>query len=153
MMAASLRLLLLLGGSAAVIAGAACSGKRPETFQASFNDVPIIVVSIDTLRADRLPAYGYRGVSTPAIDALREDSLLFRNAYAHTPLTLRSHASLLTGLLPAQHGVHSNIGYTFDGARHQSVPALLRARGYATGAAVSSFVLRGATGIGPLFDF
>ena len=72
---------------------------------------PIIVVSIDTLRSDRLPAYGYDGVETPALDALREDSILFERAYAHVPLTLPSHASILTGLLPPEHGVRDNAGY------------------------------------------
>ena len=149
----TLRLLLLIAGSVAAMTSIGCGRERVAVETAPRADVPVIVISVDTLRADRLPAYGYRGVATPAIDALRGDSILFRNAYAHTPLTLPSHASLLTGLLPAQHGVHNNIGYTFDGARHPSIPSLLRARGYATGAAVSSFVLRGSTGIGPLFDF
>lgn len=55
---------------------------------------PVVVISIDTLRADRLPAYGYVGVETPAIDALAGDGVVFDNAYSHTPLTLPSHASL-----------------------------------------------------------
>jgi len=61
---------------------------------------PVILISIDTLRADHLPVYGYRGVRTPAIDALRRDGILFENAYSHCPMTLPSHLSVLTGLLP-----------------------------------------------------
>ena len=152
-MHAALRLLLLVTGSVAAMSVVACGREQAAVEPASSAAVPVIVISVDTLRADRLPAYGYRGVTTPAIDALRQDSILFRNAYTHSPLTLPSHTSLLTGLLPAQHGVHNNIGYRLDGARHPSIPSVLRARGYATGAAVSSFVLRGNTGIGPLFDF
>src|SRR3954469_9339893 len=75
---------------------------------------PIVVISIDTLRSDHLPAYGYKGVETPAIDALRKDAVLFERAYSHCPLTLPSHASLLSGLLPTHTGVRDNAGYTFD---------------------------------------
>lgn len=112
---------------------------------------PVILISIDTLRADHLPAYGYRAISTPNIDALRADGILYENAWSHCPMTLPSHVSMLTGLLPYQHGVRNNIGYTFSG--HDTLPALLKRAGYATGAAVSAYVLRGATGVGPLFDF
>ncbi len=112
---------------------------------------PVIVISIDTLRADHLPAYGYRAIATPAIDALRADGILYSSAWSHAPTTLPSHTSLLTGLLPYQHGVRNNIGYKFEG--HDSLPAMLKRSGYATGAAVSAYVLRGETGLGPLFDF
>jgi arylsulfatase A-like enzyme/Flp pilus assembly protein TadD len=114
---------------------------------------PVVLISIDTLRADHLPAYGYAGVATPAIDALRRDGILYENAYSHCPMTLPSHLSILTGLLPYQHEVRNNLGYTFDGARHDSLPAMLKRSGYATGAAVSAYVLRSGTGVGPLFDF
>jgi arylsulfatase A-like enzyme/thioredoxin-like negative regulator of GroEL len=111
----------------------------------------IVLVTIDTLRADRLPAYGYRGVETPAIDALRREGVLFTNAYSHCPLTLPSHVSLLTGLLPPAHGVRDNLGYRLDGAKHATLAARLRAAGYATGAAVSAWVLRPETGLGDGF--
>jgi arylsulfatase A-like enzyme/Flp pilus assembly protein TadD len=120
---------------------------------ATFSGAPVILISIDTLRADRLPAYGYRGVATPAIDALRQDSVLYENAYSHCPMTLPSHLSIFTGLLPYQHEVRNNLGYTFDGAKHDSLPAMLKRSGYATGAAISAYVLRSGTGVGPLFDF
>jgi choline-sulfatase len=136
-------LLLLLAG---------CS-KAPEAAKhPAFPNAPVIVISVDTLRADHLPAYGYGGVETPNIDALRRDSVLFERAYSHVPLTLPSHVSLLTGLLPPQHGVRNNLGFSFDGTKHATLPAALKARGYATGAAVSAYVLRGATGLAPLFD-
>jgi arylsulfatase A-like enzyme/Flp pilus assembly protein TadD len=113
---------------------------------------PIILVTIDTLRADRLPAYGYRGVETPNLDALRRDGVLFENAYSHCPLTLPSHVSLLTGLLPPGHGVRNNLGYRLDASSHPTLPALLKGAGYATGAAVSAWVLRPETGLGAGFD-
>lgn len=118
---------------------------------------PVILISIDTLRSDHLPAYGYRGVETPAIDALRRDAVLFERAYTVTPLTLPAHASALTGLLPEAHGVRDNVGYPLPAAKIESgelpyLPQLLRGAGYATGAAVSAYVLQGRTGLGTGFD-
>ena len=119
---------------------------------------PIILLSIDTLRADRLPAYGYDGVETPHIDALRRDSILYQHAYSHIPLTLPSHASLFTGALPPEHGIRDNIGYFLDEERLKSgdlayLPSLLKDVGYATGAAVSTYVLRRKMGLNVGFDF
>jgi len=118
---------------------------------------PVIIVSIDTLRSDHLPIYGYDGVETPAIDALRREGVLFQHAYTPTPLTLPAHASLLTGTLPEVHGVRDNVGYSLDKARRKSnqVPLLapmLKEHGYATAAAVSAYVLQGTTGIEEGFD-
>jgi arylsulfatase A-like enzyme/Flp pilus assembly protein TadD len=113
---------------------------------------PIVLISIDTLRSDRLPAYGYDGVETPALDALREDSILFERAYAHVPLTLPSHASLLTGLLPPDHGVRDNAGYRLAEEAGTTLAERLGSSGYATGAAVSAFVMRAETGLARGFD-
>ena len=112
----------------------------------------MILVSIDTLRADRLPAYGYANVETPQLDRFRRDAILFTSAWSPCPMTLPSHVTLLSGLLPPEHGVRNNVGFTFDGVAHPHLPGLLRARGYATGAAVSSYVLRGETGLAALFE-
>jgi len=112
-----------------------------------------VLISIDTLRSDHLPAYGYRRVETPAIDALRRDAVLFTRAYSHVPLTLPSHCSILSGRLPGEHGVRDNAGYHFDAAAWQSLPLRLQQAGYATGGAVSAYVLRGETGISRGFDF
>ncbi|HUR80714.1 MAG TPA: sulfatase-like hydrolase/transferase [Thermoanaerobaculia bacterium] len=114
---------------------------------------PVILISIDTLRADHLPAYGYTKVETPHLDAFRRDAILFDNAYSHCPMTLPSHVSMLTGLLPTEHGVRNNLGYHFDATQHTTLPQMLKSRGYATGAAVSSYVLRADTGLGSAFDF
>jgi arylsulfatase A-like enzyme/thioredoxin-like negative regulator of GroEL len=112
----------------------------------------IVFISVDTLRSDRLPVYGYQGVATPHIDALRRDGVLYERAYSHAPLTLPSHASMFTGLLPAEHGVRNNIGYQLDPKNGRTLASLLRANGYRTGAAVSSYVLRAETGIADGFD-
>ncbi|HEX9982936.1 MAG TPA: sulfatase-like hydrolase/transferase [Thermoanaerobaculia bacterium] len=131
----------------------ACSKTETPSSTASAPNTPIILISIDTLRADRLPAYGYRNVETPAIDAFRKEAILYANAYSHVPLTLPSHVSMLTGQLPPDTGVRNNIGFTFEPEKHPTLPGLLKAKGYTTGAAVSAYVLRGNTGLARIFDF
>src|SRR5712692_819608 len=113
---------------------------------------PIILISIDTLRSDHLPAYGYSRIETPTLDQLRADSILYEHAYSHCPLTLVSHASIFTGLLPADHGIRDNIGYTLN-PKTKTLAEILKSKGYATGGAVSAIVLRGETGIKRGFDF
>lgn len=117
-----------------------------------FRSAPVILISVDTLRADHLPAYGYRGVETPSLDALRKDSVLFAQAYSHVPLTLPSHVSLFTGLLPPQNGVRDNIGYPLSDAS-PTLASFLKSQGFPTGAAVSSVVLSHSTGVNRGFDF
>ncbi len=145
-----MRLLLRPHPCAALVLGlalAACSGKG----EAPAGTL-VVLISIDTLRSDRLPAYGYTGVETPAIDALRRDSILYERAYSHVPLTLPSHVSLLSGQLPTVHGVRDNAGYRVPAAGPW-LPAALQERGYATGGVVSAYVLRGVTGLSRGFDF
>ncbi len=132
---------------AAALAGGCTGGGR----RVHGERPPVVLVSIDTLRADHLPAYGHRGLATPAIDALRADGVLYADAWSHYPLTLPSHASILTGLLPPDHGVRDNSGYRLA-ADLPYLPRDLRAAGYATGGAVSAFVLRGASGLEDGFD-
>ncbi|HEX6087241.1 MAG TPA: MFS transporter, partial [Thermoanaerobaculia bacterium] len=103
----------------------------------------VILISIDTLRSDR--------ASTPNIAALAADGITFERAFAHVPLTLPSHASIFTGLLPAHHGVRDNAGYVLD-AKTPTIASLLRDRGYATGGAVSAYVLRRSTNAGSGFS-
>ena len=138
----TLLLLLLLGSTAAC--------RRPgggESGEGPFPGAPVVLISIDTLRSDHLPAYGYRGVETPAIDSLRRDAVLFARAYSQVPLTLPSHVSILTGELPAVHGVRDNVGYRYEAKRWPSLAMELGGAGYATGGFVSAFVLRGETGV------
>ena len=130
---------------------AAVGGWRYARASAPLNG-PIVVISIDTLRADHLPAYGYKNVRTPAIDALAADGVVFERAYSHAPQTLPAHTSLLSGRLPFETGVRDNIGFTVKRSE-RLLPQMLRERGYATGGVVSAFVLRKETGIGQGFDF
>ncbi|HSM52386.1 MAG TPA: sulfatase-like hydrolase/transferase, partial [Thermoanaerobaculia bacterium] len=123
-------------------------GDRPERAPGA----PVVLISIDTLRSDRLPAYGYRAGATPAIDRLAADGILFESAWAQVPLTLPSHASLFTGLLPPAVGVRSNLGYRLEPGRGTPLAAALAGHGYATGGAVSAYVLRRETGIAAGFE-
>jgi len=144
------RLVPLAALAAVLFSAASGCRKGPETI--AFPGAPVVLISIDTLRADRLPAYGYRAVETPQLDRFRKDAILFESAWSPCPMTLPSHVTLLTGLSPPEHGVRNNVGFSFDGARHWHLPGFLKAKGYATGAAVSSYVLRGETGLAGLFD-
>jgi choline-sulfatase len=112
---------------------------------------PIILISIDTLRADHLPAYGYRNVTTPAIDALARDGIVFERAYGHAVQTLPAHVALLSGRLPFDTGVRDDGGRLKSGER--PLAQMLRDRGYATGGIVSSGMLRHETGIAQGFNF
>jgi arylsulfatase A-like enzyme len=100
----------------------------------------LILVTLDTTRADRLGCYGYSNAMTPVLDGLAEKGVLFERAYAPVPLTLPSHASMFTGLYPPEHGVRNN----GQGALPESLPTLtteLRQQGYDTAAFVAAFVL------------
>jgi choline-sulfatase len=134
-----------------LLACAGCGREKPVAD--TFRGAPIILISIDTLRSDRLPAYGYGNVQTPAIDALAADGVVFERAYSNVPLTLPAHVSILTGLLPPDHGVRNNVGYRYDAAKHPSITSALRAAGYESAAAISSYVLRGNSGLSAAFDF
>ncbi len=112
---------------------------------------PVFLIVVDTLRSDRLPFYGYVSGVTPALSALREDSILFESAWSPVPLTLPSHSSLFTGVPPGVHRVLDNGGYRL-GAAPPTLAELLKKEGYATGGAVSCVVLSGSTGISRGFD-
>src|SRR3954470_1282054 len=96
---------------------------------------PIIVISIDTLRADHLPAYGYTRVKTPAIDALAADGSVFERAYSHAPQTLPAHVAMLSGQLPFDTGVRDNVGFSVKPGE-RLLSQMLKERGFATGAVV-----------------
>ena len=102
------RLAALLGGIFLLLPVPSCRGTRRAHVGPRFERAPVILISVDTLRSDRLPMYGYARVETPALDALRREGVLFERAYSHIPLTLPAHVSLFTGLEPGQHGVLDN---------------------------------------------
>ena len=111
----------------------------------------LVIVTLDTTRADRLPAYGFAGVATPTIDALVSRGAVFDEAVSVAPLTLPAHTSLFTGLYPPHHGVRDNGDAPLDRS-HTTLAALLRARGFRTGAFVGSVVLSADRGLSEGFD-
>ena len=110
----------------------------------------VILITVDTLRADRVGAYGWAAARTPAMDALAARGARFTRAFAPAPITLPSHASLLTGLYPPGHGSRHN------GMRMHDAPAtlatVLREQGWATGAFVAAFPLDRRFGLDRGFD-
>jgi len=135
----------------AAVAAAAWFGIRRLAPAPGAADSPIVIISIDTLRADRLPVYGYTKVRTPNLDAFASQAVVFDRAYSHAPQTLPAHASILSGALPFEHGVRDNIGFTVKQGQWL-LPRALHDRGWPTGGFVSAYVMRAATGIGQGFD-
>lgn len=105
-----------------------------------FKDYNVLFVTLDTTRADRLPAYGYTGVATPNFDALAKESYVFEDAISQVPLTLPSHTSMMTGKLPIGHGVRDNSGFFLD-QKETTLAESFKQAGYVTSAFVSAFVL------------
>lgn len=106
----------------------------------------VILITLDTTRADRIGVYGYPQARTPAIDALAKQGVLFESAYAPVPVTLPSHASMLTGLYPPEHGLHCN-GHGKLGSSIPMLAEILRNANYQTGAFVASYVLNSKFGL------
>lgn len=106
----------------------------------AYKNYNILLVTLDTLRADHLPIYGYQKVRTPNLDTFGSKSFIFTNAISHVPLTLPAHASILTGLLPGTHGIRDNGGYFLD-PKITTLAEVLQKNGYETSAFVSAFVL------------
>ena len=141
------RPLLPLGAALAAASLAACQ-RAPAPPPAARH---VVIVTIDTLRADRLGCYGSRDVATPRLDRLAAAGALAVEASAHVPLTRPSHVSIFTGLLPTQHGIRDNV----SPALVPQVPLLaepFHAAGFATGAFVSSVVLDSQSGLDRGFD-
>jgi arylsulfatase A-like enzyme/Tfp pilus assembly protein PilF len=111
----------------------------------------IILVTIDTLRADSVGFAGNRNVETPFMDRLAREGVVFPNAHAHNVVTLPSHANILTGLYPYQHGIRDNSGFTLS-AEHPTLGTLLKEAGWTTGAFVGAFPLDARYGLNRGFD-
>ena len=111
----------------------------------------IVLISIDTCRADYLSCYGHRLKTTPNIDKLAEQGNIFTNVISPVPLTLPAHASIFTGTTPLSHGTHDNFSYQL-GKDHVTLAEILKDQGFTTGAIVSSFVLHSQFGLDQGFD-
>src|SRR5262245_26273987 len=111
----------------------------------------LVLVTIDTLRADRLGIYGNTTVATPNMDRIAQQGAMAEHVSAHVPLTRPSHVSLFTGLYPSEHGIRDNVSPPLDG----KVPVLaeiLQGKGFRTAGFVSSIVLSKQSGLGRGFN-
>ncbi len=133
------------------MAATACDRDASPPAAAETTPRHLVIVTIDTLRADRLGAYGNTTVPTPNFDRLAREGARALDATTHVPITRPSHTSLFTGRYPAEHGVRDNISLPLA----RDVPTLaetLKANGFATAAFVSSFVLASSSGLSRGFD-
>lgn len=113
--------------------------------------VNVVLISIDTCRADRLSCYGYQRTTTPNIDAIAAEGVMFRNVISPAPNTLPAHCSMLTGTNPPYHGVHDNQNYRLPES-NVTLAETLKEHGYTTGAFVSAFVLDSQFSLDQGFD-
>lgn len=111
----------------------------------------VVLVSIDTCRADHLSCYGYPKKTTPNIDSVAKDGVMFMRAQTTNPITLPAHSSLLTGTLPPYHGVHNNYLYRL-GDSQVSLAEILKENGYQTAAFVGAYPMHSTFGINQGFD-
>jgi arylsulfatase A-like enzyme/Tfp pilus assembly protein PilF len=143
----------LAAGDGLSAAGTAASGRAPAAAAAGplLRGADVVLITVDTLRADALGFAGNRLVATPTLDRLAAAGRVYPDAHAHNVVTLPSHTNILTGLYPYQHGVRENSGFRLP----PSVPTLgshLRRAGYATAAFVGAFPLDARFGLGAGFD-
>jgi arylsulfatase A-like enzyme/Tfp pilus assembly protein PilF len=111
----------------------------------------VILISIDTCRADYLSCYGYPRKTTPNIDAIANTAALFENVISPVPVTLPSHCSMMTGTIPPYHAVHDNDNYWLDDS-NITLAEVFKQNGFATGAFVSAFVLDSQFALDQGFD-
>ena len=112
----------------------------------------VIVITIDTLRADHLACYGYKQVRTPNIDALAAQGTRFERAYTPVPVTLPAHSSIFTGTYPMLSGMHDFSANKLT-PQQPTLASVLKEHGYTTGAVIGSAVLDSRFGLGHGFDF
>jgi len=115
---------------------------------AAFN---VLVITVDTIRADHIGAYGYSDVETPAMDALAREGVLFTRAYSPTPLTLPAHTSIFSGTYPLYHGVRDNGGYIVPDEL-TTMAEIFEEQGYDTAAFIAAYVLDSRWGLNQGFD-
>jgi choline-sulfatase len=120
------------------------SGVRPD-------DLNLLLITLDTTRADRMHAYGFDGIETPNFDRLAREGVLFDEAVAPAPLTLPAHSSIFTGAYPPAHGVRDNGGFFLD-EKETTLAERLQSRGFATGGFVGAYVLDHKWGIAQGFQ-
>ena len=141
-------LLQQLRRAAAVVAvaalGSGTAGSRP-------NEMNVLIITLDTTRADRLSPYGYMDAAMPSLERLAREATVFNQAISVSPLTLPAHTSLFTGLLPPNHGVRDNADRPLA-ATYTTLAEVARAQGFRTAAFVGSAVLDRERGLAQGFD-
>jgi arylsulfatase A-like enzyme/Tfp pilus assembly protein PilF len=151
------RKFLVLAAAGIVIAGAVAAYvlffPRVADFASLRNgrDFNVIVITLDTARADALACYGRKGIETPTIDGFAARGIRFDKCYAQTPLTLPSHVTLMTGTLPLFHGVRDNGGFLTP-LKLVTMAELFKDKGYETGAFIGAWVLDSRWGLNQGFD-
>lgn len=145
-------LLLLLAAFVLAAPAAAQTQSKPTRTARPAGRPNVLLITVDTLRADRLGAYGSKEVATPAIDGLARDSLVFERALSQVPLTLPSHAVIMTGTYPFHNRVQDFSGQALS-PEFRTLAESFKQNGYATGAVISSFVLDRSWGLARGFDF
>ncbi len=117
----------------------------------ALKDWNILLISLDTTRADHLNCYGYASTKTPTFNSLARHGVLYSEAFTPVPTTLAAHSSLLTGLYPFHHGVRANLGFKLED-ENVTLAEVLRQSGYQTSAIISAFVLDSQFGMDQGFD-
>ena len=126
-------------------------GRGGSRFSGATGESNVLLITVDTLRADHLGAYGDRDIRTPVIDALADEGVLFENAITPAIETLPSHATILTGTWPPTHGIRDNGDYRLN-PDALTLAEVLRARGFRTGAVIGAFVLDSMFGLDQGFE-
>jgi choline-sulfatase len=139
---------LVFLGFGGLVALATCRQGREGAARAPRN---VVLVTIDTLRADHLGAYGYSRGRTPHLDELAREGVFLENVTSQVPVTLPSHASLMTGMVPPTHGVRDNTFFRLDDGA-TTLAEILQSRGYDTAAFVGAYVLDESFGLAQGFD-
>lgn len=144
----SSRFALLISLACAVACG---SGEPEDAWRGSEAGTNVLLISIDTLRADRLGFMGHEEANTPRLDRLAERGIVYEQAVSPTPVTLPAHSSMMTGRNPTHHGVRHNGTYKLPDKEHTLAERLQNA-GYRTSAVIGSFVLDRRYGLAQGFD-
>ena len=145
----------IIGSGAVAIASlltlTSCSTQQDFASLRGDGEYNVLLITVDTIRADRLGAYGFEGIDTPSIDSLAARGVTFTRAYSPTPLTLPSHTSLFSGTYPPYHGVRDNGGFTVPDELTLLAESFA-AQGYDTAAFIAAFVLDSRWGLDQGFD-
>lgn len=141
--------LLFFGSILAVIALLTCLSCRSTILTNGIGRV--VLISMDTCRADHLGCYGYWRNTTPNIDAVAAEGIVFNNAFTSVPITLPSHSSMMTGTIPLYHNVRENVNYRLSES-NITIAEILQENGFKTGAFVGAFVLDSRFGLDQGFE-